>query len=162
MTEKVWNKAFGLLIENEGGYVNDFHDRGGETKYGISKRAYPDVDIQALTLWQAKEIYHRDYWNRCKCDVLPDYLSVAVFDYAVNSGVKQAVKDLQRALNIPADGVVGNQTIGASNTQPPHKVLQEYMDRRLKLMQSLKGWKYYGNGWLNRIKRVEETCEALI
>lgn len=162
MTEAVWNKAFSLLMENEGGYVNDSRDSGGETKYGISKRAYPNVDIKSLTLEQAKEIYHRDYWNRCKCDVLPDYLSVAVFDYAVNSGVKRAVKDLQKALNIPADGVVGNQTIGASNTQPPYKVLKEYMDRRLNFLTSLKAWKYYGNGWLKRIRRVQEVCEGVI
>lgn len=162
MTEAVWNKAFSLLMQNEGGYVNDSRDRGGETKYGISKRAYPNIDIKSLTLEQAKEIYHRDYWNRCKCDVLPDYLSVAVFDYAVNSGVKRAVKDLQKALNIPADGVVGNQTIGASNTQPPYKVLKEYMDRRLNFLTSLKAWKYYGGGWLKRIRRVQEVCEGLV
>lgn len=162
MTERVWNKAIELLFENEGGLVNDKHDRGGRTKYGISQRAYPDLDIEALTLWQAKEIYHKDYWLRCRCDVLPDYLSVAVFDYAVNSGVKRAVTDLQKSLNIPADGIVGNQTIGASNSQPPHKVLKDYMERRLNYLMSLKNWRYYGNGWGKRCERVEKVCEALI
>lgn len=162
MTERVWKKAFQTLLESEGGYVNDKRDSGGETKYGISKRAYPDVDIEALTLWQAEEIYHKDYWLRCKCDLLPDYLSIAVFDYAVNSGVSKAAKSLQKVLGVTADGKIGNQTIGAANTQPPHKVLDAYLEERLNFMMSLKGWKYYGNGWGKRIDRIKRVCEALI
>ena len=37
------------LIEREGGYVNHPLDPGGETKYGITKRSYPDLDIQGLS-----------------------------------------------------------------------------------------------------------------
>lgn len=162
MTEIVFNKAFDLLMQNEGEYVNDPHDIGGETNYGISKKAYPQLDIANLTLAQAKEIYHRDYWLRCKCDVLPDALSVAVFDYAVNSGVKRAVKDLQLALGVPADGVAGNQTIGAANRLPLRSVLTVYMDKRLTFLTSLKSWKRYGTGWGVRIKRVREFCEGLV
>ena len=84
MTFRVWNKAFDLLMVNEGGYVDDKKDTGGETKYGISKKQYPDLDIPSLTMWQARDIYYRDYWTRCKCDLLPDCLSVMVFDFAVN------------------------------------------------------------------------------
>jgi lysozyme family protein len=36
--------AFKVLIGHEGGYVNDPKDPGGETKYGISKRANPGED----------------------------------------------------------------------------------------------------------------------
>ena len=34
-----------VVLEHEGGYVNDPKDPGGETKYGVSKRAYPNEDI---------------------------------------------------------------------------------------------------------------------
>lgn len=37
--------AFEIIIGHEGGYVNDPRDPGGETRYGISKRAYPNEDI---------------------------------------------------------------------------------------------------------------------
>ena len=162
MTETVFNTAFNLILINEGGYVNDPHDAGGETKYGISKTAYPNIDIKNLTLEQARAIYHRDYWLRCKCEFLPDALSVAVFDYAVNSGVKRAVKDLQRCLGVPVDGIIGNQTIGAANRIPQREVLSEYLDKRLNYLMSLKSWARYGNGWGNRVKRVREFCENLI
>ena len=49
-------------LDHEGGYVNDPTDPGGETNYGISKRAYPKIDIKALTKHEAVKIYYKDYW----------------------------------------------------------------------------------------------------
>jgi len=86
MTEFVWDTSINITLGFEGGYVNNPNDKGGETKYGISKKAYPDLDIANLTIEQAKEIYKRDYWDRCKCAFIPDALSMALFDFAVNSG----------------------------------------------------------------------------
>lgn len=162
MSETVFNNAFNLILINEGGYVNDPRDKGGETKYGISKKAYPNIDIKNLSLEQARAIYHRDYWQRCKCEFLPDALSVAVFDYAVNSGCRKAIRDLQAVLGVAVDGIIGNQTIGSANRIPQRKVLSEYLDKRLNYLMSLKSWARYGNGWGNRIKRVREFCEGLI
>lgn len=162
MTAKVWNYAFQVLMDNEGGYVNDPKDSGGETKYGISKKAYPDLDIPNLTLAQAMDIYHKDYWDRCKCDYIPDALSVAVFDFAVNSGVKTAIKKLQIALGAKADGIIGNQTLGACNRLSVKKVLDDYMDLRLDYLMSLPKWKYYGNGWGSRVEHTKKKCEELI
>lgn len=162
MTDLAWNKAFDLLMENEGGYVNDPDDSGGETKFGICKRSYPDEDIKNLTIDRAKEIYRRDFWLRAKCDRYPDALSVAVFDYAVNSGVSRAIKDMQAAMNLKADGVAGNQTIGAANRLPLRPVLEAYLDKRLNFLTGLKGWKKYGGGWGKRVQRVKKVCEGLI
>ena len=162
MTARIYDSCFSELIKSEGGYVNDPKDSGGETKYGISKRAYPNVDIKNLTLEQAKEIYRKDYWGRCKCDYLPDCLCMAVFDYAVNSGTIRAIKDLQLSLGVTPDGVIGNQTIGTANRVPLKPVIEDIHKRRLKFLMSLKGWKYYGNGWGSRVKRVQKFCEELI
>lgn len=161
MTAKVWDSAFDLLMLNEGGYVNDANDSGGETKYGISKKAYPYLDIPSLSLEQAKSIYRKDYWDRCKCDYIPDALSVAVFDFAVNSGIKTAIKKLQIALGVKADGIIGNQTVGACNRLPIKKVLNDYMDLRLDYLMSLKKWSIYGKGWGNRVERTRKQCEIL-
>lgn len=161
MTDRVWDKAIDLLLMNEGGYVNDPNDLGGETKWGISKRAYPDLDIPNLTLDDAKAIYYRDYWRKCKCDKLPDALSVAVLDYAVNSGVKRAIKHLQEVLEVPADGIIGNQTIGACSSKPLKDTVQKYLDKRLDFLISLESFSRYGKGWTARVNRVRQFCEGL-
>jgi hypothetical protein len=83
--------AMNFVLRWEGGYVNDPYDPGGETKYGISKRQYPHLDIKNLTLDQAKEIYRRDYWAPSGCDKLPPQAAVALFDTAVNIGVRRAL-----------------------------------------------------------------------
>lgn len=165
MTDKVWEKAFSLLMECEGGYVCDANDNGGETKYGISKKAYPNVDICSLTLWQAKDIYRRDYWDKIKGDYLPDALSIMVFDFAVNSGVKQASKILQRCLRVTDDGIIGKQTICASNSCNVRNVVEEYTQRKLdfylNIVEKKPSQKKFLKGWINRIKRVERVCEEL-
>jgi len=86
-----FQSAFEMVIGHEGGYVNDPQDPGGETKYGISKRAYPHLDIANLTLEQAKDIYLRDYWNAANCGAqLNDAMALLIFDCAVNQGVGRA------------------------------------------------------------------------
>jgi lysozyme family protein len=166
MTNRVFDGAFDLLMLNEGGYVCDKDDAGGETKYGISKASYPNEDICSLTLDRAKEIYKRDFWDRCKCDQLPDCLSIAVFDFAVNSGVKTATKKLQKALGVKQDGVIGNETIGAANRLNPRQVLDNYINYRLEyiaeIIRKKPKQKKFERGWSNRINRVKHYCETLI
>ena len=115
---KNFNEIIEQVLEHEGGYVNDPKDLGGETKYGITKRFYPDVDIKNLTVEQAKEIYKKDYWDRNRVESLPQNLSHIYFDMCVNMGKRTAVKVLQRAAvnkgkDIEVDGGLGPMTIGA-------------------------------------------------
>jgi len=159
MTEFVWDTSINITLGFEGGYVNNPNDKGGETKYGISKKAYPDLDIANLTIEQAKEIYKRDYWDRCKCAFIPDALSMALFDFAVNSGTKRAIRYLQRALGVTVDGVMGNQTIGACNRIPTKYVFEKFIQYRLDYLQNLNGWKYFGNGWGRRVNALKSFCE---
>ena len=162
MSEFVWNTAIMTTLEFEGGYVNNPNDTGGETNFGISKKAYPDIDIKNLTIEQAKEIYKRDYWDRCKCAFIPDALSIALFDFAVNSGVKRAVKELQRALGVTVDGIIGNQTVGACNRIPTRQVLENYMQNRIEFLYKLKAWEHFKNGWSKRVKILENICEKYL
>lgn len=86
-----FDDAFEALLGHEGGYVNDQNDPGGETKYGISKRAYPNVDIENLTVEQARAIYERDYWQAAGCHRMKDpAMAFLMFDTAVNQGVFRA------------------------------------------------------------------------
>ena len=115
---KSFKEIIKKVLEHEGGYVNDPKDLGGETKYGITKRFYPDIDIKNLTIEQATEIYKKDYWDRNKVESLPQNLWHIYFDMCVNMGKRTAVKVLQRAAvnkgkNIEVDGGLGPMTIGA-------------------------------------------------
>ena len=147
-----FDHAFDLLIAREGNYSNNPNDPGGETKFGISKRAYPQLDIAALTLDGAKAIYKADYWDRVLCPSLPDPLQFQVFDTAVNSGPRQAVVLLQRALGVEDDGVVGQKTRDAlAGTNSTTAVTIRFLAQRLRFMSGLSGWDYFGKGWARRI-----------
>lgn len=88
---QTFDKAIKFVLKWEGGYTNDPNDPGGETKYGISKRAYPNLNIKALTESDAIAIFKRDYWDKANCDNLPYPLDFVVFDTAVNCGVSRAL-----------------------------------------------------------------------
>lgn len=101
------------LFELEGGYVNDQADRGGETKYGISKKSYPKLNIKNLTREQAAAIYKQDYWEVCKCDEMDMEMATVVFDSAVNHGPRRAAMFLQVLTNSKLDGVIGKKTLAS-------------------------------------------------
>lgn len=152
-----FDKAFETLIDHEGGYVNDSRDPGGETKYGVSKRAYPDVDIKNLTLEQAKAIYKRDYWDRARCDDLPPQVAFQVFDTAVNSGIGQSIRFLQRAVGVADDGNVGPLTINAVKRLDAESLAARFNGQRLEFMTKLSTWDVYGRGWARRVaKNLQE------
>ena len=111
-------KIVNHTLEEEGGYVNDPTDKGGETNYGISKRAYPDLNIFELTEDDAIDIYWEDYWLRGKCDKVPVKLQAIYFDMCVYFGISGAIKVLQetangKGANIEVDGRIGPNTIKA-------------------------------------------------
>lgn len=146
-----FDTSFEKLIGNEGGYVNHPSDPGGETKFGISKRTYPMEDIRSLTLGRAKELYQRDFWGPAGCDVVPEPIKFDLFDMAVNSGVRQAIKTLQRAVGAHEDGLLGGATLQAVSSMSPDRVLMRFGASRLLFMTDLAGWSTFGKGWARRI-----------
>jgi len=156
-------EAFHAVIGHEGGYVNDPNDPGGETNFGISKRAYPHLDIKNLTLNEAQAIYHRDYWVKALCPSFPDPLRFQLFDTAVNSGPGMAVVLLQRALGVKDDGVAGPITMKAVAEVKSVAVLSVlFLAARLRFMTGLDNWPHHGKGWARRIAtNLEEVCGPL-
>jgi len=143
--------AFVIRLDIEGGYVNDPHDPGGETKYGISKRAYPQLNIAALTRTQAKDLYHRDYWLRAGCEALPDLIAVATFDCAVNQGVGRAKRLLQRAARVRVDGKIGPITRAAIAAADEDTLLLEFLSHRLRAYAVTRNARRYMRGWSRRV-----------
>ena len=150
--------AFRFTLGHEGCYVNDSRDPGGETKYGISKRSYPAVDIKALTLDQAKAIYQRDYWSPAVCDKMPERVGHLVFDCAVHHGVQVAIKLLQRAVKVADDGIFGRQTLGAMQCIDSNELCNLLMAERVLYLITCNAWSTYKRGWLKRCFAVARSA----
>lgn len=130
------SRALEFTLRWEGGYVNNPHDPGGATKYGISQRAFPDLDIENLTLEQAKEIYRTKYWEAIQGDERPFSEAVAIFDFAVHSGVYRAL-------------VYWDQT----------KDVGLYMAARLDFLTSLDSFNTFGRGWVRRVNDLRRLTD---
>lgn len=143
--------AFVLADRIEGGYVNDPRDPGGMTKFGISKRSYPKLDIANLTRDEATAIYRRDYWDAVDGSALPSKIAVAAFDAAVNQGVSAAVLLLQRAAGVDADGVIGPVTKAAIAAADEETLLTEFLSWRLKRYAHTANAATFMRGWANRV-----------
>jgi lysozyme family protein len=102
-----FEKAIGSVIANEGGYVNDPADAGGETNFGISKRAYPKLAIKELTQAEAERLYRKDYWSRYPSleKIENQEVATKTLDLMVNVGPARAVRILQQSINEVADNV---------------------------------------------------------
>lgn len=144
---------FDRLIDHEGGYVNNPEDPGGETKWGISKRSYPNLIISKLTRDQAKDIYRRDFWNRINADKLKDGIAFQLFDFAVNSGIETAVRYFQRALGVADDGHWGPISQKAADETSESDMIMMLNAERLEFMTKLNNWPNASRGWARRIAR---------
>ncbi|ARL25502.1 glycoside hydrolase family 108 protein [Burkholderia pseudomallei] len=145
-----FERAFELVVGIEAGYVNDPTDPGGETKYGISKRAYPNADIANMTLTGAQALYEADYWRACSCDQMPWPLCLFVFDCAVNQGQPIARVILQRTLGVSADGVVGPVTLAAANRMSDEQLALLLTARAMRYMLA-PNFQVDGRGWFKRL-----------
>jgi lysozyme family protein len=96
----------------DGALHTDPDDAGGTTRWGISQRAYPTLDVAGLTRVHALLIAERDYWRKAGCDRLPGPVAVAHFDCAFASGPYRATVLLQELVGAESDGHVGDETIG--------------------------------------------------
>lgn len=150
-----FEEAVEFVLSQEGGYVNDPHDPGGETNFGISKRQFPELDIAGLTRDEAIQIYRKHYWDKVCAERLPAVLRLAVFDGAVNQGVDFTVRALQRILLVKVDGDLGPYTLNAIfNYRDYPKLLGHFLDARLRRYVSLPTWPRYGQGWAKRLLDV--------
>lgn len=143
--------AIERILSHEGGYVNHPSDPGGETKWGISKRSYPNLNIKELTREQAKEIYKRDFWDKINGDALYDGVAFQALDFAVNSGIGTAIRYLQRALGVADDGHFGPVSQAAAKSMSESDQIMRLNAERLDFMRKLKVWPQFGAGWAGRI-----------
>lgn len=136
-------KAVDVVLSHEGGYVNNVNDSGGETKFGVSKRSYPNEDIKNLTIARAKQIYLADFWSPYKYDgIVSEAFATKLFDTAVNVGSKRAFRFAQQALVklgkvVTVDGIFGNGTLAAINSVDNSVLLNVYRDIQAEYYKGL-------------------------
>lgn len=153
-----FDKAILKTLIHEGGskITDDPDDRGGLTKYGISQRSYPNVDIRNLTEEQAKEIYKRDYWDKVKADdIQSQEVAENIFDTAVNMGPRTAGRLAQMAADVePVDGVIGPISVAGLNKKDPETFIAEFtiakIARYAHLCNRDRSQRKYLLGWINR------------
>ena len=153
-----WDSAIKELLADEGGYVNDPYDPGGETKWGISKRRFPQLDIKNLTKQQAEAIYCQQWWLRYRYDEIVDCeLAGELLEASVNIGPSQAHKILQESVimtggdNLVADGIIGDKTLFAVNGHwCPGWLVDAFRVELIKYYTSLPGSKRFLGGWVRR------------
>ncbi len=134
--------ALQFTLSKEGGYVNDPNDPGGETKWGISKRFHPNLDIRNLTPEQAAGIYQTEYWDKVGCDQIPFPECVAVFDTAVNCGVSRTLGWLKNATDTT-----------------------DFLSKRslyyATLVTNTPADKKFLNGWINRVNDLKKYIDSI-
>lgn len=155
--------SFDRVIGHEGRFQKIPGDRGNwtggkvavgklkGTKFGISAMTYPDLDIENLTVEQAKEIYYRDWWVKLDMELFKPALSYQMFDAAINHGMGNASKMLQRAVGVDDDGDLGPATKRALDLMTLDDVLMCFLSERLDFMTYVGTWDTFGKGWARRI-----------
>lgn len=159
----------GEVLKYEGGYVDDPHDPGGPTNHGITRCTWEgwvghvvsSGSFKDLKESDVKPLYKAKYWDVCRCDNLPAGVDFVVFDTAVNSGPTKAAKILQQCLNMPVDGIIGMHTIEAAWAYDPVKLVHRYCDARIAYLKSLASYKFFGDGWDDRIAQLRESSDKM-
>ena len=137
-----FTRALTFTLKWEGGYSNDPNDPGGETKWGISKRAHPELDIKNLTEGEAAKIYHTNYWTPLKCDKFDLPMAVCVFDTAVNCGVHRTTKLLEGCTTFK-------------------ELLAHRIDYYARLITTKPVLRKYYKGWINRVVDLRKYAEII-
>ena len=156
-----FDQALAIVLLSEGGFVDHPRDPGGVTNYGITvavARAHGYTgDMRTIDMPTVARIYKASYWDAVLADKMPVELRYPLFDAAVNSGPKQAIQWLQRALGVPSDGSIGPVTLEAVRVSDPGTLARKMIGQRLRFMTDLKIWPTFGRGWARRIADLLEA-----
>lgn len=158
-----FDSALALVLQEEGGRVDDRRDPGGRTNEGVTQRTFdawrkahgePLTDVYTISSAEVAAIYRNAYADPIRFDDLPAGVAYAVFDDAVNSGVHEGVLELQRALGVAADGQIGVLTLSAAAKADPSALIGKLCDGRLTFLRRLKAFVTFGRGWSARVAFV--------
>lgn len=170
MAEGRFEQCLDEVLRHEGGYVDHPRDPGGATNMGITRKtlarwrkvspwtALAKAEVARLSRAEAALIYRANYWNACRAGEMPAGLDLALFDFAVNSGPDRAVRMLQAAAGVAADGEVGPLTLTAVRTAAVGQLINRLCDRRLGFLERLASFATFGRGWTRRVAAIRAAA----
>ena len=138
-----FDKAVEFVLEREGLLSNHSSDRGGLTKYGISQKANPDVDVLNLTREDAISIYKERYWDSVGADKMDMATALVAFDASVNHGVGTAKRMVAET----------NGDVGA--------MLNWRLDFYDNIVDRDSSQSVFLNGWNNRIDHLRDAVRSI-
>ena len=143
------SRVLPVTLRFEGGWADNAHDPGGATMKGVTQRVYDawrrshskaQISVRFISDAELLAIYHGEYWVPVRVDDLPAGVDLAVFDYAVNSGVSRAKKALNAAVNLL-----------------PIPAIKSICATRMSFLHHLSAWQFFGKGWGPRVNTVLAT-----
>jgi lysozyme family protein len=155
-----FDECLAFTLAQEGGFVNNRFDPGGATNKGVTLKTYQAfkgnfqltaTDLQAISDADVRAIYSKWYWVPAHGDELPAGADLSVFDMAVNAGVRQSIKLLQRAAGVQDDGILGPETMAAVNKFASCDLVDKLGAVQLAFYKSLPGYVHFGHGWTHRV-----------
>jgi lysozyme family protein len=165
-----FEKSLELVLRSEGGYVNNPKDPGGETMRGVTKAAWSTWlkrtimpgEMAKLTVADITPFYKALYWDKAYCNQLPAGVDYMAFDAAVNMGVGQSIRLLQRSLGCVADGVIGPNTMKAINEADTKTLIDKFSAQKEMFYRSLGTFSVFGKGWLRRVEEVKQAALSML
>jgi lysozyme family protein len=169
-----FSTAHQLVLANEGGYVNDPQDPGGETYKGVARKIWSawdgwtnvdlnkrqsgfpgnlekDHDLQS----KVEHFYESNFWNKVHGSDLNDQrIANSIYDFAVNAGSSTSVGLAQSVVDIETNGVMDPVSIDAINKFDPELFLSIFtitkIARYISIVKRRPIHQKYFYGWVRR------------
>lgn len=162
-----------FLLSFEGGFVNHKDDKGGATNMGVTLKTWRevgydkdndgDIDVDDLVLVTKDDVIYNVlepfYWNRCWASRIENQnVANMLVDWAYNSGVKTAIRAIQRIVGVVDDGIMGLKTISAINDYDASELFASLKNERIKFVNAIvaknPSQKVFLKGWMRRIESI--------
>jgi lysozyme family protein len=157
--ELSWNLLQSKDFEDGAKVVNIPGDPGGVTKWGFAQNYNQDINVLELTEDQAKERFRTHYWDKVRGDELPKELAIALADSAFHQGPPAAIRQLQKALGVKVDGIMGMETMQALAKVDPHHAAMTALGRRIEAYAL--GSSPFKLGFYNRVAKLSYSLGRL-
>lgn len=165
-----FDKSLELVLKHEGGFVNNPKDLGGPTNKGITLSSFryafgenlTENDLSNISDLKVQSFYFTVFWTPCNCELLPSGVDYMLFDSAINFGVIQAVKWLQRSIDVTANGKIGPETLSVVKKCSSVYLINYTLINRLNTLKTSKTWNTFRKEWERRISEVRVNSFKMI